>query len=103
MSWWTETRDAAEKGMTDLLQQGGNAGLGYLEKQTVAIISADQAQHEKNFQNAVAKSIATPSTGDSFSNYVSNLASSPAIKAYGPYMLLGLGVFAVGVLWMKGR
>ena len=84
-----QAKDAATTGMNDILKTGGNAGLGYLEGQAVAIISADQSQHEQAAQKAVTDVLNRPSSPGGFGSYMQGLIQNPALKQYGPYVIVG--------------
>lgn len=87
---------AASQGMSDVLKTGGNAAIGYLEGQAVQIIQADQKQHEVSFQDATMQMMQRPTAANSISAYVQNLMQAPALKEYGPYVLLFLGTIVCG-------
>ena len=105
---WTDiidqkTLDAAEAGMTDALKAGGNAALGYLEQQAINLINADKAKHEAAAQGYLTDQLATPSNPNSFGSYLSNLASSPAMQTYGPYILGGILLIVVVTVTMSRK
>lgn len=93
-----DAKKAASQGMDDLLKTGGNAALGYLEQQAINIISADQAQHTEAAQSNINAILNRPTTAGSFGAYFSNLAQSPALKAYGPYVIGVIAVVAIGAI-----
>jgi len=94
-------KDAVNAGMTDVLQQGGNAALGYLENQAIDMLSGDKATREKALQDQVAANLKKPSAPGSMGAYLSNVLSGPVIKQYGPYVLIGAAVIVVGTLYMR--
>lgn len=95
-SLFGKAEDAAKQGMNDLLKQGGNAGLGFLEGKAVAIIQQDQAKNEAAVQQSIQDNLNTPTAPGSFGAYLSNLAQAPALKTYGPYILgAALGIFVL--------
>ena len=94
---------SAEQGMSDTLQQGGNAALGYLEQNAINLISADKKTHEEAYQTAVAKNLAQPANPNSFGSYLSNITQSPVIKQYGVYILGAVALIVGATLVMKGR
>jgi len=97
---------AAETGMTDILKQGGNAALGYLEQQAIAIISEDKTQRETQMQGALQQQLTAPSNPSSFGAYMQKVATDPIVKQYGPTVLIGVGCTAVlvaAIFFMKGK
>lgn len=100
---WDQAKKSAEQGMNDLLKQGGNAGLGYLEGQLVSVIQADQAHHEEQSKQATAEMLARPASPNSFGTYFTNLAGQPLVKQYGPYILAGTALIVVLTLYARGK
>lgn len=100
---WGDAMNTAKQGMTDLLKQGGNAGLGYLEGQAIAVIQADQAQHEEAVKQSITNALNTPPNPNSFGSYLSGLTQQPIIKQYGLYILGAVGLIIVVTLVAKGR
>lgn len=98
-----QAKDAATTGMNDLLKTGGNAGLGFLEGQAVAIISADQAQHEQASSAAVTEILNRPSTPGGFGSYMQGLLQRPILKQYGPYVLVGVLVLIGLGIYLKKK
>lgn len=98
-----KAKDAASKGMDDLLKTGGNAALGFLEGQAVAIIKADQKNHEEASQAAAQEILNRPSSP--FGDYVSNLMKNPVLNQYGGPIIFGLViVLLVGAtVYGKGK
>jgi hypothetical protein len=84
--------DSAKAGMGDLLNQGGNAGLGYLEQQAIDVIKSDQTAHTEAYQASVASQLAQPSVPGSFSSYISGITQGPIVKQYGIYILAGVAL-----------
>lgn len=95
-------KEAISQGMNDVLKQGGNAAIGYLEGEAIAILAADKADKEKAFQEGVAQILTRPSSSNSFGAYVQNVAQSPIIKEYGGYIIAGAAVVAIVVLFNRG-
>lgn len=87
---------AATQGMNDLLKQGGNAGLGYLEKSAIDVLSADKAQHDTAYQNAVTAQLQSPATPGSFAAYLQGLTQDPVLKQYGGTLIIA--VIAIGAI-----
>lgn len=98
-----DMKNTAAQGMNDLLKQGANAGLGYLEGQAVKVIQADQQQHEKDFQDATMAAIQRPTAAGSFGDYFSGLAKSPVLKSSGPYVLVAIAIVAVGAIFLARK
>lgn len=98
-----KAKAAAEQGMNDLLKTGGNAALGFLEGQAVAVIKADQASHEQAASQSAQEILNRPSSP--FGDYVSNLMANPVINQYGGPIVFGLvGVLLVGaIVFGKGK
>lgn len=90
-------------GMNDVLKLGGNAALGYLEDQAIKILEADKADKEKIFKTDLATILKRPGSGDSLGAYLGNVAQSPIIKEYGPYILMGVCIVAVGTVMLRGK
>jgi hypothetical protein len=100
-SLFNQAKQAVNQGMNDLLKTGGNAAIGYLENQAVALIQADQKQHEAEFQTNVADILKRPGAADSFGSYLSNVSQSPVIKEYGGYILGAVVGIAIVTLLLK--
>lgn len=98
-----DAEDAVSQGMSDLTKQGGNAALGYLEGQAIAVIQADQVQHNDAAKQATADMLARPTTPNSFGAYFSNLASQPIIQQYGLYILGAVAVIVGITVFVKGK
>lgn len=96
-----KAKDAAAQGMNDLLKTGGNAALGFLEGQAVAVIQADQANHEQASQAAAQEILNRPSSP--FGDYISNLMQNPVLNQYGPVIIFGLVIVLVAGAAMKGK
>lgn len=96
--------EAVKNEGSDLLKMGWNAGLGYLEGEAIKILEADKADKQNAFKEGVTNVINRPTSADSFGAYVSNLASQPVIKQYGPYVIGGILLFGVLSVFMgKGE
>lgn len=78
--------------------EGLPALAGYAEAQGIAILQADQTQQQTKVQAAVQADLTRPSSPNSLSGYISGLVQAPILKQYGPSILLGVGVVAVGSL-----
>lgn len=91
-----DVKKIAEEGMGDLLKQGGAAGLGWLEGKAIDILEKDKNQHEQFVKGKIEEQMKTPGQPGSFGSYFSDLAAQPAIKMYGPYVLMGLGIVILG-------
>jgi len=102
-SLWGEAKKAAETGMNDLLKQGGNAGLGYLEQQAINTLQADKAQHEASYAQAVKDKLNQPSSPDSFGSYLSKITQSPVLQNYGIYIIGAVAVVVIVTLVAKGK
>lgn len=100
-SLWQGAKQAAEQGMEDMLKIGGNAALGYLEGQAIAILEADKRDKEKAMQNHIATTLQRPGSPNSFGAYLSNAAQSPILKQYGPYIVGFVVSVALVTLVMK--
>jgi len=98
---WDDAKKAASQGMQDALNQGGNAGLGYLEGQAISIIQADQSKHEQAAQNAAKEMLDRPPS--KFGSYLTNLYQQPIIKQYGVYILAGAAVLIGATLMLRGK
>ncbi len=96
-----DAKQSAETGMSDLWKMGSEAALGYAEKQGVAVLQADQAQHQANYQAAATTALNRPSSP--FGEYVKSLTQNPIIKQYGVYILAGIAVVAIVAVSLKGR
>lgn len=83
--------DSVKHGMTDLLHMGGNAGLGFLEGKAISILQQDQADKNSAAQQQIQTTLDQPNAPGSFGAYLSNLAQTPVLKEYGPYILAGIG------------
>lgn len=92
-----EAKRAAETGMNDALQWGATAGLGFLEQKAIDLLHADKTKREAAFQQSATQALQQPGTPGSLGDYMSNLLQKPVLKEYGPYVIGGLAVFAVGV------
>ena len=92
-----------KQGANDVLKTGGNAALGYLEGEAIKILEADKAQNEKNFQTNIKEILQRPSSADSLGAYVANVAQAPVIKEYGPYILIGITLIAMGAIFLNKR
>lgn len=90
-------------GMNDILKLGGNAALGYLEQQAINVLEAHKSELEGQFQSDLKQVIQRPSSADSIGSYIGNIAKSPVIKEYGPYILGVVCVVALGTLFLKGK
>jgi hypothetical protein len=102
-SIFQQAKQAADQGMNDLLQTGGNAAIGYLEQQAVNVISADQAQHVEQSQQAITTVLNRPSKPDGFGAYLTNLMQQPALKNYGPYLIAGVVAIVALTLFVRGK
>lgn len=89
-------KSAIEQGMNDVLKQGGNAALGWLEGEAINLLSADKADKEKAFSAGVVDILNRPTASGSLGSYIGNQLQSPVMKNYGPYIIAGIG--AIGVL-----
>lgn len=98
-----DARRAVETGMNDALQWGSTAGLGFLEQKAIDLLEADKKQRETAFQTNVVNALQQPGTPGSFGDYFSSLLQRPVLKEYGPYVMIGLGVFAVGVIIVTSK
>jgi uncharacterized membrane protein YebE (DUF533 family) len=96
---WGDAKKAAEQGMQDALNIGGNAALGYLEGQAIGVIQQDQTKHVAEAQRATADILNRPSTP--FGDYAKNILSQPVVKQYGVYILGGIGIVVVATLLMR--
>ena len=92
---------SASQGMTDLLKQGGNAALGYLEGQAVSVIQADQAQHEGQFQNMTLAQLNSPGNPNGFGAYLQDLSTNPVLKSYGPLIIVAIGGIIIFGMLLK--
>ena len=100
---FNNAKEAASQGMNDVLKIGGNAALGYLEDQAVQVIKADQAQHTEQAQAAITDVLNRPSTPNGIGAYFSGLVQNPALKQYGPYVIVGI-VAVVGLtLFLRSK
>lgn len=93
-----EAKKAAETGMNDALQWGATAGLGWLEHKAIGLLEADKTKREQAFQASTVAALQQPGTPGSLGDYMSNLLQKPVLQQYGPYVLIGLAVFAIGVV-----
>lgn len=98
-----QAEDAAKAGMNDVLNQGGTAALGYLESQAVAVISADQKQNEAATQANVTALLNRPSSPGGIGSYLSSLVQGPALKQYGPYVLVAVAIVVVGTILLSRK
>lgn len=96
-----QAEDAASKGMSDLLSQGGNAGLGFLEQQAINTIAADQAKHTAAYQASVANTLNAPAVPGSFSSYLSSITQGPIIQQYGIYIAAAVAVIVGATLLVR--
>lgn len=98
-----KAKAAAEQGMNDLLKTGGNAALGFLEGQAIAILHADKQQHEQAAQQSAQEILNRPSSP--FGDYVSNIMKNPVLNNYGGPIIFGIvGVLLIGALvYGKGK
>ena len=87
-------KKAVEQGASDFYKIGSTAALGYLENEAIKIIEADKAKNEAAFQGHVEELMKRPTSVDSLGNYLSNQLQSPAIKTYGPWIILGILLIA---------
>ncbi len=88
--------EAVKQGMSDLTQQGGTAALGYLEQQAIQVLSDDKKQQDAKFQSGIQNILNRPSNPGSFGDYITSMTTSPLIKQYGVYIMIGLlGVYIV--------
>jgi hypothetical protein len=90
-------------GMNDILKLGGNAALGYLEQQAINVLEAHKSELEGQFQSDLKDVIKRPSSANSIGAYVGNIAKSPIVTEYGPYILGVVVVVALGTLFLKGK
>lgn len=88
--------EAVQQGMSDVTNQGGTAALGFLEQQAIQVLSDDKKQQDAKFQAGVQNILSRPSAPGSFGNYLTGLTTSPIIKQYGVYIMIGLvGVYVI--------
>ncbi len=87
---------AAEQGMNDVLKTGGNAALGYLEDQAIAIIAADRDQHLKEAQDHTKEILSRPTAEGSFGEYLKSMIQSPTLQTFGAPMLMMFVAVGVG-------
>lgn len=92
---------ANAQGMTDVLKQGGNAALGYLEQQAIGVIQQDQAQKSAQVQDFIKQQLSTPANPNSFGSYLSNLAGQPVLSQYGIYILGGIALVVAMTLMVR--
>lgn len=95
-------KDAIEQSASDAWGTVSTGALGYLENEAIKILQADKQQNEKAFQTNVQTILKRPTATDSMGAYLSNLAQSPALKEYGPYVI-GAVVLCFGVAVLIGR
>lgn len=97
---WGQAEQAASTGLDNLYQ----SGTAYVEQQAVQVIQADQNQHVQSYQDSVSKTLATPSSPNSFSSYLSSITQSPVLKNYGVYIAGGVGILLIaGYMLAKGK
>lgn len=102
-SLFGQAKSAAEQGMNDLLKQGGNAALGYLEQKGIDILQQDKAQKEQDLQKFTQQNLNGPPAPGSFGAYLSGVLSSPVLKQYGPMMLIAVAVIAGGSILLARK
>lgn len=95
-------KQAVEQSATDAYKTVTTGALGYLEDQAIKIIQADKAQNEAAFKTNVQTILKRPTAADSMGAYLSNLAQSPVLKEYGPYVI-GAAILCFGVAVLMGR
>lgn len=98
-----QAKTAVETGMNDLLKQGGNAALGWLEDKAISVIDQDKAQREAQLKQYVQQNISGPPSPGSFGAYIANLAQSPVLKEFGPSILIGIAIVAGGTILLTRR
>lgn len=99
---FASAKSAVEQSATDAYKTVTTGALGYLEDQAVKVIQADKAQNEAAFKTNVQNILKRPTAVDSMGAYMSNLAQSPILKEYGPYVL-GAVILCFGVAVLMGR
>jgi len=99
---FSSAKSAVEQTANDAMKLGYHSGLGYLEDQAIRIISADKAQHDANFKKATTEILNRPTAVGSFGGYISDLAQSPVLKQYGPYVIIGI-LLVGGAFVLMGR
>ncbi len=92
-------QSSAAQGMTDVLQQGANAGLGYFEGQAISVLQTDQTNNQAAVQAATTKLLNSPSSP--FGQYLSNLMAQPILKQYGGYAFAGIALLIVVGVMMR--
>lgn len=96
-------KNDVEKGMSDVVKVGSSALPAYLEGKLIDVIEADKAQHEKDFQQKLGTLLSGPSSENSFGAWFANAAQAPVLKEYGPYILLGVAVIALGAIFIAKK
>lgn len=94
---------AVEQGAEDFFKIGKHAALGYLENEAIKILEADKAKNESAFQGHIEDIMKRPTSTDSLGNYLSNQLQSPAIKTYGPWIILGILLIAGGAILLSKK
>ena len=97
---WNNAKEAADKGMNDLLKSGGNAAIGYLEQQGINILNADSQKHMQDAQAATTAIMSRPSSANSFGAYLSGIVQNSGLKTYGPGVILAVAVVGVAAVFL---
>lgn len=95
-----KAEDAAKQGMNDILKQGGNAALGFLEQKAIDVLSQDQVQKQQSVQSYVQNNLSGPPSPGSFGAYLGNILQSPVLKTYGAPMLIAIAIIAGGAIFI---
>lgn len=102
-SLFGQAKEAVSKGMSDVLEQGGNAALGFLEQKAIDIIEQDKAQREKQLQTFTTQNMSGPPAPGSFGAYIGNVLQSPVLKEMGPSIMIGVAIIAVGAIFISSK
>ncbi len=92
---WGQAQQAVDSGLKDLQNVGIPALQSAAEQWGIQVLTQQHAETTQQLNQNVKEVLDRPSKEGSFGSYLADAFKQPALKQYGPMILLGAGALVV--------